>query len=160
MHVDVTALPGIGTRQDFRTGSGRRLGVITHRDGRLELIISDPDDEDTCRVSVPLTAEETGALAALLGTPELVLQLREEHSQVDGVTTSQLPIAPGSPFATRSLADTALRTRTGASVVAVARAGEVIPSPRPDFVFQAHDLIIIVGTDAGLALAAEILERG
>ena len=32
-----------------------------------------------------------------------------------------------------TLGDTHLRTRTGASVVAVSRAGQVIPSPGPDF---------------------------
>ncbi|MES9567041.1 potassium transporter TrkA, partial [Rhodococcus qingshengii] len=31
--MEVTPLPGIGTRKDFVLSSGRRVGVVTHRDG-------------------------------------------------------------------------------------------------------------------------------
>jgi TrkA domain protein len=44
--------------------------------------------------------------------------------------------------------------------VAVVRGGEVQPSPRPDFRFQGRDLVVVVGTEEGLAEAAQVLERG
>jgi TrkA domain protein len=160
VNVEVTPLPGIGTRQDFVSRAGRRIGVITYRDGRLELIVSREDDPDACTASVPLTVDEAGALANLLGAPQLVAQLRKENDGLPGVHTKQLQVTHGSPYDGRTLGDTALRTRTAVSVVAVVRAGTVHPSPRPDFVLGGGDALITVGTAEGLTKAANVLERG
>jgi TrkA domain protein len=160
VNVEVTPLPGIGTRQDFVSRSGRRIGVITYRDGRLELIVSREDDPDACTASIPLTVEEAGGLANLLGAPQLVAQLRKENEELPGVHTKQLPLTHGSPYDGRTLGDTALRTRTAVSVVAVVRAGTVHPSPRPDFMLGGGDTLITVGTSQGLAKAADVLDRG
>ena len=37
---------GIGVRKDFALRDGRRIGVVSHRDGKLSLIISKTDDPD------------------------------------------------------------------------------------------------------------------
>jgi TrkA domain protein len=158
--VEVTPLPGIGTRQDFVSRAGRRIGVITYRDGRMELIVSREDDPDACTASIPLTVDEAGALSNLLGAPQLVAQLRKENDGLLGVHTKQLQVTHGSPYDGRTLGDTALRTRTAVSVVAVVRAGTVHPSPRPDFVLGGGDALITVGTSEGLTKATNVLERG
>lgn len=160
VNVEVTPLPGIGTRQDFVSRAGRRIGVITYRDGRLELIVSREDDPDACTASIPLTVDEAGALSNLLGAPQLVAQLRKENDGLPGVHTKQLQVTHGSPYDGRTLGDTALRTRTAVSVVAVVRAGTVHPSPRPDFVLGGGDALITVGTSEGLTKATNVLERG
>jgi TrkA domain protein len=160
VNVEVTPLPGIGVRKDFALRGGRRVGVVTHRDGKIELIVSKSDDPDACLAELPLTAEEAGALANLLGAPQLVAQLTEEQGELPGIHTRQLPIGPGSPFDGRTLGDTALRARTGVSVVAVMRAGQVHPSPTPDFTLTAGDLLFTVGTAEGLDSAIKILKRG
>jgi TrkA domain protein len=160
VNVEVTPLPGIGTRQDFVSRAGRRIGVITYRDGRMELIVSREDDPDACTASIPLTVDEAGALSNLLGAPQLVAQLRRENDGLPGVHTKQLQVTHGSPYDGRTLGDTALRTRTAVSVVAVVRAGTVHPSPRPDFVLGGGDALITVGTSEGLAKATDVLERG
>lgn len=136
------------------------MGVVAHRDGHFELIVSKADDLDSCVASLPLTGDEAGALANLLGAPQLVSQLAEQQRDVTGVHTEQLPLVAGSPYDGRTLADTAMRTRTGTSIVAVVRAGTVHPSPRPDFRFEAGDLVVIVGTADGITASSEILERG
>jgi TrkA domain protein len=160
VNVEVTPLPGIGTRQDFVTRGGRRIGIITYRDGRSELIVSKKDDPDACTASIPLSADEAAALAGLLGAPQLVAELSKENDGLPGVHTKQLPLVPGSPYDGRTLGDTQLRSRTAVSVVAVVRAGTVHPSPRPDFVFGGGDLLITIGTSEGLAKAADVLDRG
>jgi TrkA domain protein len=160
VNVEVTPLPGIGVRKDFAIRGGRRIGVVTHRDGKIELIISKSDDPDACLAELPLTPDEAGALANLLGAPQLVAQLTEEHRDLPGINTRQLPIVQGSPYDGRTLGDTALRTRTGVSVVAVMRAGQVHPSPAPDFTLTAGDLMVTVGTSEGLDSAVKILKRG
>jgi TrkA domain protein len=160
VNVEVTPLPGIGVRKDFALRSGRRIGVINHRDGKIELILSKADDPDACVAEIPLSYDEAGALANLLGAPQLVAQLAEEHKDLPGIRTKQLPVNEGSPFDGRPLADTAMRTRTGVSLVAVMRAGQVHPSPGPDFTLAAGDLLVAVGTSEGLTHAAEILRNG
>lgn len=160
MNVDVTPLPGIGVRQDFVTRSGRRVGVISYRDGHSELLVYRADDPDACSASIPLSAEEATTLASLLGAPHLVGHIAGQHANLDGVETHQLVIVPGSPYDGRTMGEAALRSRTGVSIVAIVRRGEVNPSPRPDFRFQGRDLVVVVGTDEGLAQAAQIFERG
>jgi TrkA domain protein len=160
MKIEETPLPGIGVRRELRLATGRRVGVVTHRDGQTELIVSRADDPDACAASIPLSAEESAALGGLLGMTQLIAQLTKEQEAVEGVTTHQIPVRDGSPFVGKTLGDTQMRTRTGTSIVALLRAGSVIGSPRPDQVLEAGDMVVIVGTDSGLAEAAQILQTG
>ncbi|MFC9433335.1 cation:proton antiporter regulatory subunit [Nocardia sp. NPDC057030] len=160
MNVDVTALPGIGVRKDFEVRSGRRIGVVAHRDGDIDLIVSKTDDPDACAAQIPLSTDEAAVLANLLGAPQLVAKLNDEHSDLPGITTRQLPIADESPYEGRTLGETAMRTRTKVSIVAVMRAGQLHPSPGPDFTFTSGDVLVVVGTPDGLDAAAKILTHG
>ncbi|SFQ46756.1 potassium/proton antiporter regulatory subunit, CPA2 family [Actinomadura madurae] len=160
MDVERTALPGIGLQHIMTTGRGRQIGVISHRTGRRDLVIYDKEDPDSCIATVALNPDEANAIAELLGTGRIIEHLAELHRQVEGLVTEQIPIAPGSPYDGRPLGDTRSRTRTGASIVAVVRDGQVIASPRPDFVFHAGDIIVVVGTGEGTAAVAQILSDG
>ncbi|MCD2192252.1 potassium transporter TrkA [Actinomycetospora endophytica] len=160
MDVEVTRLPGIGTKQEFTTADGRRLGVLTHRDGHRELMLSSAADPDATGISFGLTEPECNALGTLLGAPNLVAKLQDQQREVEGISTAQFPITAGSPYVGRSLGETEMRTRTATSIVAVVRDSVVSPSPRPDFVFASGDLVVIVGTGDGLKAAAQILEEG
>lgn len=160
MNIEVTPLPGIGVRKDFPLkGARRRLGIIDHKDGSIDLILSKADNPEVTE-QLPLTKEEASTLANLLGAPQLVAQLREEHRDLEGLTTRQLAIRKSSPYDGRRLGDTEMRTRTRASIVAVMRAGNPIASPGPDLVLVAGDLLIVVGTADGLDAAATILTDG
>jgi TrkA domain protein len=148
--VEQTALPGIGVRHDLVTETGRRVGVVSHRNGRRDVVVFDPDDPDSCIASVPLTDDEAEALADILGASLMLGQLAGLREQAAGLLTEQVPITPGSLFAGRPLGHTRARTRTGVSIVAVLRENKVIPSPGPDFVFEAGDAVVVVGTREGL----------
>jgi TrkA domain protein len=158
--VAVTPLPGIGVRQDFMTRSGRRIGVISYRDGRSELVVYRSDDPDAAASSIPLSSGEATTLASLLGAPHLVEALSGQHRELTPIQTHQLAVVPGSRFDGATLGDTEMRSRTGTSIVAVVRGGVVHPSPRPDFDLHGGDLLVVVGTEDGLAAAARRLERG
>ncbi|MER7276471.1 cation:proton antiporter regulatory subunit [Dactylosporangium sp. NPDC000244] len=160
MDVERIDLPGIGTSHVVTTARGRRIGIVSHRSGRRDLVVYDKEDPDTSVVSVALNADEANAVAEYLGTARIVEQLAEMQRQVAGLVTEQLVIAPGSPYAGRTLGDTRARTRTGASIVAVVRGNDVIASPRPDFGLRASDLIVAVGTPAGVEGVAALLTDG
>jgi TrkA domain protein len=157
MNFDETPLPGIGVRRELTLASGRRVGVVIHRDGGIDLIVSEKEDPDACLASVRLGMEEAAALGALLGAPQLVAQLGQQHSQLPGIETRQMVLGEASPYAGASLGHTHLRTRTGVSVVAVVRAGQVLPSPTPDFPVEAGDVLVVVGTAEALERAARLL---
>lgn len=159
--VEMTALPGIGVRQDITTESGRRIGVVSHRSGRRDLVVYDHNDPDACRALVPLTGHEADALAEVLGAPRVVERLAALNEQAAGLLVNeQVPIPAGSVYDGRTLGETQARTRTGASIVAVLRGGEVLASPGPDFVFAAGDRVLVVGTAEGTAGVAQILASG
>ncbi|MFD9939341.1 cation:proton antiporter regulatory subunit [Nonomuraea sp. NPDC059023] len=160
MDVEQTALPGIGLRHEFTTQSGRRIGIVSHRSGRRDLVIYDKSDPDQACEAVKLNDEEADALCELLGAPRIVQRLNELHRQVEGLVSVQLPISDGGPYAGRPMGDTQMRTRTGSSIVAVARDGRVVASPGPDFVFAAGDVVVVVGTPEGTSAAADILAAG
>jgi TrkA domain protein len=160
VRVEQTALPGIGVRHDMVTETGRRIGVVSHRDGRRDLIVYDDDDPDARLAAVPLTDDEAEALADLLGASLMLGQLAGLRDQAAGLVTEQLPLPPSSPFVGRPLGDTKARTRTSASIVAVLRGAQVIPSPRPDFRFHSGDVVVAVGTRRGLDALTRILANG
>lgn len=160
MDVERTELPGIGLRHTFTSERGRRVAVISYRSGRRDLVIYDKADPDTAVQTVSLSREEADGLAELLASSRVEERLAELGRQVDGLTSEQIPIAAGSPYDGRTLGDTHARSRTGASIVAVVRAGAVIASPRPDFQFTGGDVVVVVGTADGTAAVAEILTRG
>jgi TrkA domain protein len=155
--VEETLLPGIGLRHDFETAAGRRVGVVSHRDGRRELVVYDARDPDACIAQIRLTSEEADALAEILGAARVIERLAALRQQVEGLVSEEIPIRAGSAYDGRPLGDTRARTRTGASIVAVIRGGEVIASPGPDFRFGAGDVVVVVGTPQGVAAVADIL---
>jgi TrkA domain protein len=158
--VERTNLPGIGLRHIITTERDRRVGIVSHHNGRRDLVIYDKDDPDTAVLSVALTGVEADALAELLGTAHIVERLTQLHRQVEGVMTRQCHLEAGSPYDGRTLGETRARTRTGASVVAILRDREVIASPRPDFRLHGGDTIVAVGTEDGTEAVAELLVNG
>jgi TrkA domain protein len=160
MDIERVNLPGIGMRHAITTERGRRIGVVSHHTGRRDLVVYDTDDPDTTVVSVALTGTEANALAELMGTARLVERLTELNRQVEGLVTEQIVLAGDSPYDGRTLGDTASRTRTGASIVAVVRNGQVYASPRPDFRFAGNDVVVVVGTAEGTTAVAQILTDG
>ncbi|HLL69181.1 MAG TPA: cation:proton antiporter regulatory subunit [Micromonosporaceae bacterium] len=160
MDVERTDLPGIGLMHALTTARGRRVGVVSHRTGRRDLVVYDKADRDTAVVSVTLSADEANALAELLGTARIVERLAHLQRQVEGLVTQQIHVVSDSPYDGRALGDTKARTRTGASIVAIVRDREVIASPRPDFLMLAGDIVVVVGTAEGTAAVAQILVDG
>jgi K+/H+ antiporter YhaU regulatory subunit KhtT len=61
VEVERTALPGIGLRHVFTTSRRRRLGVVSHRSGRRDLVVDDRAAPDTAAQTVTLTREEANA---------------------------------------------------------------------------------------------------
>ena len=155
--LDETMLPGVGMRYDFDGRFGKRIGVITHRDGRRELFVSRREDPDATEKSLVLTEEESAVVADLLGGSTVTRRVADSMQDIEGLAMDWLPFDATSPFQGMPLGQTMMRTRTGASIVAIIRAGQPIPAPGPELPLLAGDTIVVVGTANGVKRAAKLL---
>ncbi|MBW9109426.1 cation:proton antiporter regulatory subunit [Microbacterium trichothecenolyticum] len=158
VHVERAELAGIGVRHDLETSAGRRLSVITFRDGGRELAVADVRDPDRAAQTLALTDEEATALSEVLGGSVILTQLAGLREQIDGLSTANITLRADSPFAGRALGDTRARTLTRCSIVAIVRGGAVMPAPGPLDPLIVGDTIVAVGTPEGLEHLARIID--
>ncbi|WNG90704.1 cation:proton antiporter regulatory subunit [Mycobacterium sp. ITM-2016-00318] len=160
MDVTETTLPGVGLRYEFDLAQGDRLGVVARRGGAFEVVLYSENDPDRARPVFRLIEEEAEALAQILGAPRIAERFADLTREVPGLSAGQVDIASGSPYAERPLGDTKARTRTGASIVAIVRDEQVVASPGPEVVLRAGDVLVVIGTDDGIAGVRDIVAQG
>ena len=157
VEVSETRLPGVGVRHDFLTEAGRRVGVVSHRSGKRELVVFSKDDPDSCSQVVTLSGPEADALAEFLGNRRVIERLANLSDQVAGLSTGKVRIAHGSRYDGLPLAATKARSRTGTSVVALMHDGDIVPSPAPDRALTGGDVLIVVGTAESIESLRELV---
>ncbi|MFC1642884.1 NAD-binding protein, partial [Myxococcota bacterium] len=77
---------------------------------------------------------------------------------LEGVEAERLAVREGSPAVGRTLTELALRTRTGASVIAVHRAGGIRANPNPDLRLEVGDVLVVIGEPSATDAALTFLE--
>jgi TrkA domain protein len=152
-----TSLPGIGVKYEFDTENGRRVGVMVHRDSQRDVIFYCEDDVDSCNDSVRLTLTESAALVELLGGTKITERLSDLREEVQGLSIEWVSLDASSPLSNKTIGDGKIRTLSGASVVAILRAGESYPGPGPDFMLQQDDMLLVIGSQDGVAKARQII---
>jgi TrkA domain protein len=157
--IEETRLPGVGVRFDFVSEQGQRVGVVHHRGGRREIFIATADDPDTAEMVLDLNDDDARTLVDVLGVSPVIEEI-SKLQQVEGLAIDWLPIHPSSPYSGKTIGDARIRTRTGASVVAVIRGDDPFPAPGPEFVFAPNDLVVVVGTAQGIGAVKSILVDG
>ncbi|OBG36508.1 cation:proton antiporter regulatory subunit [Mycobacterium sp. E3198] len=160
MDVKEVLLPGVGLRYEFTSHNGERIGIVARRGGDFDVVLYGPDDPDQARPVFHLTDDEAEAMAQILGAPRIAERFTELSREVPGLETGQVHIVAGSPFVDHPLGDTRARTRTGASIVAIVRNEEVLASPGPAEMLHARDVLIVIGTEDGIAGVEQIIDKG
>ena len=160
MDVKEVLLPGVGLRYEFTSHNGERIGIVARRGGDFDVVLYGPEDPDQARPVFHLTDAEAEAVAQILGAPRIVERFTELSREVTGLETRQVHIVAGSPFVDHPLGDTRARTRTGASIVAIVRNEEVLASPGPAEMLHARDVLIVIGTEDGIAGVEQIIDKG
>ena len=154
--VTETQLPGVGVRHEFTTAEGERVGVLSHRSGRRELVVYGREDPDACTTILHLGGEDAHTLAELLGAFH-VSETVAEVQRIVGLAIDWVSIPAGSETAHSTIGDGRFRTRTGSSIVAVLRGDKTIPAPGPEFGLQPGDVAVAVGTPEGLKQLRDLL---
>lgn len=152
--VQEMKLPGVGVLRTFLTAADDWIGVVELRSGSRQLFVDDPADPDTRRLAAELQPDDCRILAELLGAHEDAgAAPQESFAPVEWVL-----VHPESPAAGRTIADLALRTETGASIVAVLR-DRSYTDLEPSFGLQANDIVILTGGQPAVAAAAKLLRQ-
>lgn len=145
-------------RHEFVSDTGQFIGVLVHHDGRREILIYDKDDPDACSSIVTLTHDDTRTLTELLGASQVSEEIADASHLVAGQSIAWIKVAEEGPIRGTTISDGSYRTRTGASVVAVIREGEPMPTPTPDFAFSGGDLVVAIGSARALDELRGLLE--
>ncbi len=157
--VTETDLPGVGARFDIETNAGRFVGVVAHQTGRRDLVIYDEHDIDRACESVELTEDEGHTLGELLGGSPMLEHLDDAVHRLEGIVISWVTIDSKSPLAGLSLAEAALRTKTGAGIVALVGDSGSIPIPDGEKRLEPGDTAVVVGAPSAVKAATRLLTR-
>ena len=146
MGVRCIELPGIGTKYELETEKGDRVAIIFMGSRRFQIYLLEKGK------GTPSAAELTAAEARRVGSllSGAIIEAEREAVEIAFSTLSDLRIRVhtyvlGKNLAGRSIAELQVRTRTGATVVAVSRAGRNIINPLPSFTFEDGDIVVAIG---------------
>lgn len=150
MRVEEVDLPGVGRKFTVRTAAGDELVVVVHHSGRRQLLLYEgaggAGDEPSA--ALDLTDEEARELGAILSGvlfhPELTgaATTRAAEQAIEWVEV------PGDPLAGERLGDVA--AHGGAHVVAISRAGALLPQPPAETRLEAGDTLVLAGSRAAV----------
>lgn len=154
--VTETLLPGIGVRHEFTTAAGERIAVLSNRAGRREIAVYDRSDPDACTTFLHLDPSDARTLADVLGANP-VSETVAAVQQLEGVTLEWIQLPEGGSLAGSTIGEGQLRTRTGASVIAIIRGDTTIPAPEPEAALLAGDVVVAAGTPEGLGAMRRLL---
>lgn len=100
--------------------------------------------EDIARYTDLIRREELAE--ADLPSAERSRMLRDLLHAAHNVEVRWLSVAPGSPLADRTLAESALRSKTGVSVVAIVRDGKLVGNPGSGDALLPGDRVAVIGS--------------
>ena len=77
---------------------------------------------------------------------------------LSGAEIGNFRVHQGSPLEGGSLREGVLRSRSGATIVAIKRGDEIVPNPDPVWVLEDKDIVLLLGTPQQLAAAGKLFE--
>ncbi|WP_247729283.1 cation:proton antiporter regulatory subunit [Halovivax limisalsi] len=150
MDIYESDLPGVGKKHEVELEDDARLVVITHNTGKREVYRKETPDSDgeklfelSDRLARTVGTILEGAYFQPVETQEVETMLSEE------TLIEWFNVDPEGVLVGQTLADAGVRERTGVSVVAIQRDGDVLSPPTPDTVVEADDTVVVIGEREG-----------
>ncbi len=139
-------LPGLGTKFELETEKKDKIAVIFFHSGRNQLYLQEKGA--TAPVVVDLLPSEARRLGSILSGA--VIEAEKEAVEIAFSALSDLRIRVHTYIVKQNLAgkcigDLQVRTRSGATIIAVSRRGNNCISPPPTFRFEEGDILVMIG---------------
>ncbi len=147
MRFRETDLPGVGKRYTIELEGGGELTLIIHNTGRRELyIIEEEEEEPTCVIS--LSEDEAKELGFLLaGTVYQPVAPEKMELIMKEMVMEWVKVGGSSPLVNRTIAESQIRKKTGASIVAIIRGEDMLVNPDPAGTkILPADILVVAGT--------------
>jgi TrkA domain protein len=139
-------LPGIGKKFSIITSGKEKVSVIIHLSGKREIYFFEKGDFDEPAYSFVLNEEEANQLGSvLMGTFFKPEAKEEKEMSLKNLIIEWISLEKDSPLINKSIKESEIRKKTGASVVAIIRGDLAITNPSPDEILREGDTIVLVG---------------
>lgn len=145
MTIREVELPGVGKKYTIETHAKGQLVIVLHQSGKREIYHfakgkTVPDE------MIALTGEEAQHVGGILSQtyfqaapdPSTALVMKE-------LTIEWQSLPAANPMTGKSIKELAVRKMTGATIVAILRAGKAIINPEPDEQLRAEDTLMLIG---------------
>lgn len=157
MKVSEHDLPGVGKKFALTTNENDRMTLIIHNTGHREIYFFEKG-EDYPAYAVRLEDAEARQMGAILGGAYFQPAVAERMDMVLGqLSVEWMRVEAASPLAGRTLLESAVREKTGASVIAILRGGQAIPNPQAGETVQPGDTLLVVGDREQVGRAGELV---
>lgn len=154
-------LPGVGVKYGFRLDAGGRISLILHNDGKRELYWFRRTDDDEPSAVITLDDDEARQLGAVLGGAYQRPKIVEDLEMALGELSIEWVAVPdSSPLIGKTLAEAALRAKTGITIIAILREPEPVSGAQPNDVIQQGDTLVTVGRAGQYSAFHRMLEEG
>ncbi|UCH26100.1 MAG: cation:proton antiporter regulatory subunit [Trueperaceae bacterium] len=155
IEVREVTLPGIGKKYVMPLRAGGNLAIVVRPDGERQMYHFREQEDRPCDV-VKVDKEEAQQVANLLGQPLVgAPDLERLKLVLGGLEIEWIELGVDSTLIGTTVGASALRTKTGVSIVAIMRGEQAIPNPRVDTVFEAGDTILIIGSNPEIEAARD-----
>ncbi|WP_226035869.1 cation:proton antiporter regulatory subunit [Aquibacillus saliphilus] len=146
MKIQVSQLPGIGQKISLKTAEDSMLVVIVHHTGKRELYFFDDADGDEADFAMDLTPDETRELGAqLLGATYQPVNAEKLKMFKRQIVVDYITLSEKSEFAYRTLEDSEIRNKTGATIIGIVQGDDMIAIPEPDRKLEPGDVLMSIG---------------
>jgi TrkA domain protein len=153
LKVKKDRIPEIGNKYTIEIDENKLLIIISHYNGKKEVFFI---ENNNIKCSLTLSEEEAKEIGFILS------DLKEFDDETiplvkDKIVMDWFLIKKNFCAVNKKIKDLKIRTRTGASIVAVERDSEVISSISPETEFKEGDKVLIVGNLISVEKAKKIM---
>jgi len=146
MAVYESDLPGVGKKFEIDLDGEAQLVIVIHNTGKRELFVRESENADSEKLF-----ELSDKLARQVGTimeGAYFQPIRDDEISTvldDDTIIEWAKVTEESELVGTTLAESGVRQRTGASIIAVQRGDETIQNPPPDVEFEVDDTLVSIG---------------
>lgn len=146
MKIKTGDLPGIGKRYSFVTAEGDNIVMILHQNGIREIYHFKESDEDEPDFTIRMTDEEARQIGTiLLGADYQPVTDERMEMLLKNIRIEWVQVTATSELVNKKIIDSRIRSKTGATIIAIQRGKEMIGSPDVNEVILQGDVLMVVG---------------